>query len=104
MKGGKKYDQAKIPVGLLSTTALMRIAEVMGFGAKKYGSHNWRAGIAWSRVSDAALRHLLAWKDGEDKDPESGLNHLAHLGCCVLFLLEYLSTHPELDDRWKGTK
>lgn len=104
MSEGKKHDQEKIPVGLLSSRALFKIAEVMGFGAKKYGSHNWRGGIAWSRVSDAALRHLLAWKDGEDLDPESGLNHLAHLGCCVLFLLEYLDSHPGLDDRFKGLK
>ena len=100
-EAGLKYDNGKPPVGLLSSRALLSIAAVLGTGAEKYGSHNWRGGLAWSRVSDAALRHLLAWKDGEDKDPETGLSHLAHAGCCVLFLLEYLDTHPELDDRFK---
>ena len=39
--------------------------------------------------------------DGEDKDPESGLSHLAHAACCIMFLLEFEKTHPELDDRYK---
>lgn len=101
-QGGRKDDQEKIPVDLVSTEAITRIAEVLAFGARKYDRHNWRKGISFSRVVSAALRHILAWKDGEDNDPESGLNHLAHAGCCVSFLLEYLKTHPEMDDRWKG--
>lgn len=99
--GGLKHDGNKPPVDLLSTDALEQIARVLGFGATKYARHNWRKGIAWSRVVAAAMRHLLAWKDGEDLDEESGLSHLAHAGCCVMFLLEYLKTHPEFDDRYK---
>lgn len=98
---GKKYDSEKIPLDLLPTESLFRIAEVLAFGAKKYGAHNWRAGLHFSRVYGAALRHLLSWGNGEDKDPETGLSHLAHAGACVLFLLEYIKTHSELDDRYK---
>lgn len=101
-EGGLKYDTEKIPVDLLSTEALLRISEVLGFGAEKYARDNWRQGIAYSRVVSAALRHILAWKEGNDIDPESNLNHLAHAGCCIMFLLEFLKTHPELDDRFKG--
>jgi len=46
----------------------------------------------------------MAFNDGEDKDPESGLSHLAHSLCCLMFLLEFEKTHPELDDRYKVTK
>lgn len=98
---GVKNDQDKIRVDLLSSIALFKIAQVMTFGAKKYAAHNWRGGIAWSRVLGAALRHLLAYLGGQDKDPETGLSHLSHLGCCVMFLLEYEETHRELDDRYK---
>ncbi len=98
---GKKNDSEKPRVELLSSIALIEIAKVMTFGAKKYDSHNWRGGIAWSRVLGAALRHLLAFLGGESKDPETGLSHLAHLACCTMFLLEYQVTHPELDDRYK---
>ncbi len=101
---GVKHDDGKVPLDLLSSVALEEIAKVMAFGKKKYAAHNWRGGLAWSRVIGAALRHLLAFNRGEDKDPETGLSHLAHLGCCVLFLLEFEKTHKELDDRYKEKK
>lgn len=82
----------------------MKIAEVMTFGKKKYAAHNWRGGFAWSRPIAAALRHLVAYMGGEDKDPESGFSHLAHAACCVCFLLEFEDTHPDLDDRHKLPK
>lgn len=86
---------------LLPTVPLRAIAEVLTFGAKKYDAHNWRGGIEYSRLIGAALRHLTAYNDGEDKDPESGLSHLAHLGCCVLFLLEQENKGTGLDDRYR---
>lgn len=101
--GAVKHDQGKAPMSLLSREALEQIALVMEFGRQKYAAHNWRQGFTWSRPLSAALRHLMAFNDGEDKDPESGLSHLAHAACCIMFLLEFEKTHPELDDRWKPT-
>jgi Domain of unknown function (DUF5664) len=98
---GIKHDQDKIQTELLSPIAMMEIAKVMTYGAKKYSAHNWRGGIAWSRVLGAALRHLLSFLNGEDKDPETGLSHLSHCACCLMFLIEYEVTHKELDDRYK---
>ncbi len=101
--GGKKFDGEKIRMDLLSPKALTEIARVMGEGAKKYGAQNWRKGIAWSRVYAAIQRHLNAWNDGETYDQETGISHLAHAGCGIMFLLEYASTHGELDDRYHST-
>lgn len=98
---GVKHDSGKPPLDLLPTKGLIEIAKVMGEGKKKYGAQNWRNGMAWSRLVGAILRHVTAFNDGEDKDPETGLSHLAHAGCGILFLLEYISTHPTLDDRYK---
>jgi hypothetical protein len=69
----------------------------------KTGAHNWRNGINTSRLIAAAYRHLGAINRGEDIDPESGLDHAAHLGCCVQFLDWTLHNKPELDDRWKNS-
>lgn len=99
--GALKKDNEKIRLELLSPIALNEIAKVLTFGAKKYDDHNWRLGFKWSRLLGAALRHLLAFMGGEDKDPETDLSHLAHLGCCVMFLLEHEVTHKSLDDRHK---
>ena len=96
----QKYDGGKAPLNLLSTVALNKTAEVLGFGAQKYSAHQWRAGIEWSRLLRAAMNHLTAYNDGIDLDEESGLSHLAHAACNVMFLLEYEQTHPEMDDRY----
>jgi hypothetical protein len=96
-----KFDQHKLPLNLLSTEAMNQTAAVLAFGAQKYAEHNWRNGFAWSRPLAAAMRHLTAFNDGEDRDPESGLSHLAHAACCIMFLLEFEKTHQHLDDRYK---
>lgn len=99
--GGTKFDQDKPDLSLLSSIAIEQIAMVLNFGKKKYAAHNWRKGISYSRLLAALLRHIFAFLRGEDKDPESGLSHLAHAGCCVMFLLELSVTRPDLDDRFK---
>lgn len=88
-------------MSLLSSIAVYKIAEVMTYGKKKYTAHNWRGGIAYSRLIAAAFRHLFAYLGGENTDPESGLSHLAHAVCCLMMLLEQEVTRPEMDDRYK---
>lgn len=95
---GNKLDQDKVRMDLLSPIALEKIARVMTFGADKYAAHNWRKGIIWSRVIAAMLRHIFAYMRGERKDPETGISHMAHVGCCVMFILEFEETHPQFDD------
>lgn len=96
-----KFDGEKLPLHLLSTEAMNQTAAVLKFGAQKYAEHNWRKGFAWSRPLAAAMRHITAFNNGEDRDPESGLSHLAHAACCIMFLLEFEKTHQHLDDRYK---
>ena len=96
-----KFDDNKPPVGLIPRSATLEEAYVLAFGAQKYGTHNWRQGMKWQRLINASMRHILAFNEGEDFDPESGLCHLAHARCCLSFLIEYMTTHPEFDDRHK---
>jgi hypothetical protein len=99
--GGRKDDGGKAPLDLLSSLWLFGVAQVLGFGAKKYAAHNWRKGIKQSRLIAAALRHLLAFNDGESFDPESQLCHLLHASCCLMFAYEMFLTRPDLDDRYR---
>lgn len=96
---GVKYDQGKPPLGLIPRQALIAEALVMQFGAEKYGRFNWMGGMDWSRLTDAALRHVTAFVDGEDNDPETGLSHLAHARCCLGFLVAYAELGIGTDDR-----
>jgi hypothetical protein len=86
---------------LLDSYALEQMALVLGFGEKKYGTHNWRGGILISRLVSAALRHVFAFTKGETMDPESGLPHLAHASCCLMMAIWMGKNHPDLDDRHK---
>ncbi len=95
-----KFDDGKAPLSLLPRRALEEEALVLAHGAKKYGTHNWRKGMKFSRLADACLRHIYAFLDGEDKDEESGLSHLAHARCCLAFLLEYEGRRLGTDDRF----
>ena len=104
MTEGKKFDGGKPPVSLISDIANLAEAEVLDFGAYKYGRHNWRQGLEWSRIIDAVLRHIHAFNNGEDLDPETGFSHIAHARAGLGFLLEYLETHKELDDRYVKPK
>jgi hypothetical protein len=100
--GGLKHDADKPPVDLLDPEAMLAIAAVLGFGARKYAAHNWRNGIAWSRLYAAVQRHLLAFWMGEEVDPESGLPHLAHASCGLMFLSWHAAHRRDLDDRWQA--
>ena len=101
-KPAMKYDNEKPRMDLLDPLALDGLAKVLTFGAQKYADHNWRKGIANSRLIAAMLRHLFAIMRGEDIDPESGLPHIDHLGCCWMFLSNNMKVRPEMDDRWRA--
>lgn len=85
---GRKDDNGKPQMSLLPFMAIIPIVRVLEYGASVYGKDNWqRVEGGQKRYLDACFRHLAAWSDGEGEDKESGLSHLAHAGCCVLFLL-----------------
>lgn len=100
--GARKDDSGKPPLALLPFASLEAVAQVMAFGAEKYGTHNWRDGRGWLSFASAALRHLGAWIEGENDDKESGQSHLAHAACCLLFLLNYQEEGVGEDDRYNS--
>lgn len=99
-KGGMKFDADKPRMDLIDRAAMEELGYVLGFGANKYAAHNWRKGINYSRLVGAALRHIHAFNDGEDKDPESGYSHIGHAMCCLMFLMGTIKHNPDMDDRW----
>lgn len=99
---GLRYNSGKPRLGLLPWLPLVEIAKVLTFGAKKYTAHNWRAGLKYEDTMSSMLRHLAAWSEGEENDEESGISHLAHAGCNLLFLLNFHLTKTGFDDRYRG--
>jgi len=71
----------------------------LAFGAKKYGRNNYKKGFKLTRLLDAALRHLMARARGEEKDPESGLDHLDHFCACICMIAQNYEDGVLEDDR-----
>ena len=100
-----KYDDNKPQYNLIPIDATREVAEVLGFGANKYGPNNWRDDgnvTEWSRTYASIQRHLNAFWNGENLDPESGLSHLAHANTQLMILMTHMSDgHLNMDDRYK---
>ena len=93
---GRKADKGKPRWSLLPRGAVKQVIDVLEFGAQKYAPGNWkRVPDARTRYYDALHRHVEAWWRGEKVDPDSGLPHLAHAACCVLFLLWFDSERAD---------
>lgn len=94
----------KIPLWMVPASLVHACGRALAYGAEKYAANNWRKGMNISEAYSALQRHLLVWNEGEDIDPDSGLNHLDHVAANLAFLTEYIA-HSELyagfDNRFK---
>lgn len=85
---------------LVPRSFVIRVAQAMADGARKYGPFNWRTKRVRATVYvSAAERHLGAWFDGEDNAADSGVHHLAHAGACIGILVDAIETGNLVDDR-----
>ena len=91
LKEGVKFDDGKLRYDLLPICGIREIIRVLMHGAKKYDDNNWHKVASQpegkARYYNACKRHIDDWWEGEENDKESGLHHLAHAACCLLFLL-----------------
>lgn len=94
-----KHDTAKPRPDLIAPELIDSLGRVLEFGARKYEPWEWAKGKEWARDYAAVLRHLNAWWGGEDLDPESGLSHLAHAACDMMFLIACEARQVGIDDR-----
>lgn len=83
-----KADKGKLDLTLVSPTLIEEVAKVRMYGVAKYRERdNWRL-VEPERYEAALYRHWLSYLNGEETDPESGLSHLSHIACNVMFLME----------------
>lgn len=103
-QGGRKDDGDKIRTDLFSVPAYLGTCQVLTFGANKYAAWNWSKGLLYMRIYGAILRHLFAWVQGEENDLETGLSHLDHAACELMFLQHFTKAevYKQFDDRPYG--
>lgn len=95
----------KLPLHLWPQTATVYGCLGLLDGMLKYGRSNFRAvGVRASTYKDAIDRHLGAWFEGEDIDPDSGLPHLSHVLACVAIIIESQTKGNMTDDRMVPTR
>lgn len=109
VEAGSKFDAGKCRMELLPPEFLIGTANVLTFGAAKYGDRNWEKGMSWSRPFGAMMRHMWAWWGGKtatkesflmgELDIETGMSHLWHASCCLAFLVAYEARATGTDDR-----
>lgn len=90
----------KVPFSVLPVPVLAEAATALYEGSRKYGRHNYREiGVRGSVYYDAAIRHLTAWWEGEDIDPDSGLSHITKAIAGLMVLRDCMMTGLWNDDR-----
>jgi hypothetical protein len=90
----------KPPSSTVPQTVMAEVGVAMLEGAMKYGRHNYRViGVRASVYYDAGRRHLDYWWEGENLDPDSGLNHITKAIACMVVLRDAMIQGKLNDDR-----
>ncbi len=103
---GAKRDSTenKPPMHLLPFDLMIRVANLMGKGAKKYGANNWRKGQSVLHCIGSIIRHLTKYIIGDRKE-----DHMAAIifnAFSIMNVEEYHkgSAVDDLDKSWKDGK
>jgi len=81
-----KADSGKSMLSLVDPAFIKGTANVLTMGAIKYEVDNWKRCDDVQRYKDALLRHIYDYLSGEKIDNESGMSHLYHASCNLMFL------------------
>ncbi len=94
----------KVPtLSVIPSAGLVHCGRAMENGSEKYGRMNWREHPVKATIYlDAAVRHLMAWADGEEDAQDSGVHHLGHVMACCAILLDAQEAGNMIDDRVPG--
>ena len=97
--GNYKYPMSPVPVPVLAEVGVAMLE-----GALKYGYYNFRSvDISTSTYYDAANRHIQAWWEGEEIDPDSGINHISKAISSLVVLRDSMMNDTIVDDRPPAT-
>jgi hypothetical protein len=103
-----RVGQAKPRLSVLSMPVLYEVGNAVNEGARKYGAFNVRVvPVRASIYFDATMRHLAAWWEGQDTDPDSGLHHVTKAIASLMVLRDAMihgkvrdDRPPKTDEKW----
>jgi hypothetical protein len=95
-----KAARTRPPLSCIPCPVLFEVGAALYEGARKYGRHNWRTiPVDASVYYDAAMRHLMAFWEGEDIDPDSGVHHISKAIAGLIVLRDAQMGCTARDDR-----
>ena len=97
-----RFNEGKPQWHQLHFKSLLPLIRVMEYGEKKYGKDNWRKGQDIPSLCDCAMRHLTAFMDGEELDPESGVSHIGHIMANCMMIVYNMESDKTTWKRYKG--
>lgn len=90
--GAQRDEQAGKPrYDLIPPASLRRLAELYARGAEKYDDHNWAKGMPTSRILASLLRHVEAYRIGDETE-----DHLAAVAWNAFAIMHFEGS--EYDD------
>ena len=97
----ESFGIRKVSMSTIPAFVLLELGLALQEGAAKYGRHNYRSvgNIKSSVYYDSVFRHLMAWWEGEDEDPDSGLSHITKAIASLVVLRDAMMQDNHLDDR-----
>ncbi len=98
----KAFGDAKVPLHLVPPAAMIAIAKALAEGAEKYDPWNWRVDdVETMTYIGAVFRHLAAYVEGEEIDPDSptGKTHLDGAIGSLAILIDAESVGSLIDNR-----
>ena len=101
MEQAQRYNEGKLDYTILPWEAVGEVVKVFEFGASKYTRDNYQQGdgLPLANYHQSAMRHMVASINGEELDPESQLDHMAHVAANALMYLwqkQHESKKPEI--------
>jgi len=94
-----RFNAGKTQWSMVDFKSMEDMVRVLEFGVNKYSRDNWKKGLKTTEIVDSMLRHIYAYLDGEDVDPESGINHTGHIMCNAMFLSHMHLFRKDMDTR-----
>ena len=97
---GKKSDSGKPDYALLTRPMLESMIAAFMHGESKYSRGNFKGGFTNTRLLAAAMRHIMAFNDGEDLDPDSNVSHLGHAMAALAMCLDNRAEGTSVEGRY----
>ena len=92
--GVRESARGKGTYRFVPAVALKRLSHRYQYGELKYGAtDNFKKGLPVSNCWDSAVRHLVAYMDGDNSE-----DHLAAVAWNVFTIMEMEKKHPEMCD------